>query len=131
MKNTEQEKTDNSVEIGVDIFLALLCFVLGIKVWASLIGTVRMFVQIKQPYLWSAIFMIVINVGHYLLGFFDAQPDISDIPTRGLMTSFPDIVSIISRIIAFVTICPSIYLKNAISIYRKIRSNQNFDDDKN
>ncbi len=130
-KVNPKEDKSSLVEIGVDIFLLLLSFVVGIKVWASLIGILSGFVPIKRPYLWSTIFMIVINAGHFFLGFFDVESDISDIPTRGIMTSFPDFVSIIARIAAFVTICPSVYLKSAVRTYRANRSERDYDDSKN
>ena len=111
MKNT-------SIEIGVDLFLMIVCAVFGIGLWGSLIGGMRWLIALERPHLWAAGLMLLLNTGHYIWGLFHVEDDISDIPTRGLMTSYWDFQRIVVRIVAFLTIGPSMYLRRAADLYR-------------
>lgn len=107
---------DRTVFIGVEIAFMMVCTVLGVSLWGNLIGALRSWVNLGNPYLWSMGFMLVINLGHYLWGFFHTDDDLSDIPTRGMMTSYFDYQRIGIRIVAFLTIGPSMYLRRAIEL---------------
>ena len=110
---------DSTVFIGVEIVLMMICIVFGITVWGNLIGALRPLVNLGNPYLWSTGFMLFINLGHYLWGFFHTDDDISDIPTRGLMTSYFDFYRIGIKITAFLTIGPSLHLRRAIELAKE------------
>ena len=107
---------DSSIQIGVEIGFMVACIVVGIRVWGGLIDAFSWLIDLGNPYLWSTALMFVINVGHYMWGLFYADDDISDIPTRGLMTSYFDYYRISIRIFAFLTIGPSMHLRRALEL---------------
>ena len=107
---------DNTIYIGVEIAFMLACIVFGVSLWGNLLGAFNWLVELGHPYLWSAGFMFIINLGHYLWGFFHTDDDFSDIPTRGMMTSYFDYQRIGIRIMALLTIGPSQHLRRAIEL---------------
>ena len=115
---------NTTIEIGVDLFLMIVCAVFGIGLWGSLIGAMRWLIPLERPYLWAAGLMLLLNIGHYIWGLFHVEDDISDIPARGMMTSYWDFQRIAVRIAAFLTIGPSIYLRQAAELYRSRSTGQ-------
>ena len=107
-----------TIQILIDCILMLVCAVIGIRIWAFLITAFEWLIPIPHPYLVAAAFLAILNIGHFLWGIFYTHPDISDIPTRGLMTSYFDLHRVAVRILAFVTIGPSVYLQRAIALTR-------------
>ena len=121
MKDNSQ---DTSIEIVLDLIFMLVCIALGIAIWGGLIRAMDGLIPLERPYLWAAGLMLLLNTGHYLWGFFHTEDDISDIPTRGLMTNYWDYYRIGIRIFAFLTIGPSIYLQRALERYRSSASEE-------
>jgi hypothetical protein len=107
---------DGAIYIGVELGFMVACIAFGIGVWGRLIGVFSWLIELGNPYLWAAGLMFVLNIGHYMWGLFYADDDISDIPTRGLMTSYFDYYRISIRIFAFLTIGPSMHLRRAIEL---------------
>lgn len=101
-----------------DLVLAGICVVVGIYIWGGLIGAFNWLVPIPFPRLIAAALMAILNIGHFLWGFFHTDPDISDIHTEGIMTSYVDLQRIGIRILAFITIGPSVYIQHAIETSR-------------
>jgi len=114
---------ERSIQILVDYFLMVACTVVGIQIWGGLITAFEWLIPIPHPYLIVTALLGILNTGHFLWGFFYTDPDISDIPTRGLMTSYFDLQRIGIRILAFITIGPSVYLKQAIEMTRSKEEN--------
>ncbi len=106
------------VQMLVDMALALVCTGIGIQIWGGLISAFEWLVPVPHPYLIATALLAVLNTGHFLWGLFYTDPDISDIPTRGLMTSYFDLQRIGVRILAFISIGPSVYLQRAIEVSR-------------
>ncbi len=109
---------NRALEIAVEYLLMLVCAVVGIQAWAGLITAFEWLVPVPYPYLVAAGLLGILNTGHFLWGLFYTDPDISDIPTRGLMTNYFDLQRIGIRILAFITIGPSYYLQQAINLSR-------------
>ena len=109
---------ERSIQILVEYGLMTVCIVVGIRIWGGLIAALQWLTPIPHPYLVAACLLAVLNTGHFLWGFFHTDPDISDIPTRGMMTSYFDLQRIGIRILAFLTIGPSVYLQQAIVLTR-------------
>lgn len=116
---------ERTIQILVDYFLMVVCIVVGINIWGGLITAFEWLVHIPRPYLIATALMGVLNTGHFLWGIFYTDPDISDIPTRGMMTSYFDLQRIGIRIFSFITIGPSIYLQHAIEMSRTNDENPN------
>jgi len=110
---------DRSIQIWVEVGFMVACVVFGIGAWAGLIDAFSWLIEIRYPHLWSAGLLFLINIGHYIWGLFYADDDISDIPTRGLMTSYFDYYRIGIRIFAFLTIGPSMHLRRALELSRE------------
>lgn len=110
---------DSTIYIGVEIFFLMLCTAFGVSVWGNLIGALSWLGIPGDPYLWAVGFMFVVNLAHFLWGFFHTDDDISDIPTRGMMTNYFDYYRIGLRIVAFLTIGPSMHLQRAIELSRE------------
>lgn len=109
---------ERTVQILVDLILMLICTGIGIQIWGGLIAAFEWLVPVPLPRLIATVLLAVLNTGHFLWGLFYTDPDISDIPTRGLMTSYFDLQRIGVRIMAFITIGPSVYLQRAIETSR-------------
>ena len=109
---------ERTTQILVDYFLMVICIVVGIRIWGGLIAAFQWPAPIPHPYLIATALLGALNTGHFLWGIFHTDPDISDIPTRGLMTSYFDLQRIGIRILAFITIGPSVYLQKAIDMNR-------------
>ena len=110
---------ERTIQILVNYLLMLVCAVIAIRIWAFLItAAFEWLIPSPHPYLIAAALIVILNIGHFLWGIFYTDPDISDIPTQGLMTSYFDLHRIALRILAFVTIGPSVYLQRAIALTR-------------
>jgi len=109
---------DRNSEVLVDLFLMMVFFALGVWIWGSLLKGLQNFLPVREPYLWSGGFMLVINAGHFLFGFFRTDEDFSDIHGRGMMTAYSDYLRIVVRMIALITISPSVNLRLAIIALR-------------
>jgi hypothetical protein len=109
---------DTHISILVDIFLMLVFLALGIKIWGSLLEGMKGLIPLEEPYLWSSGFMLLLNAAHFFLGLFHADDDFSEIHTRGLMTSYFDYQRIIIKIVAILTISPSVHLRQAVIAFR-------------
>ncbi len=109
---------ERTLRIGVEYFLMLVCIVIGIRIWGGLVTAFDWWVPVPHPHLVAAGLLGLLNVGHFMWGLFHTDPDISDIPTQGLMTSCFDLQRIGIRILAFITIGPSVYLRQAINLSR-------------
>jgi hypothetical protein len=109
---------NRNLRIAVEYFLMFVCAIVGIQIWGGLITAFEWLVPIPYPHLIAAGLLGVLNTGHFLWGLFHTDPDISDIPTQGLMTSYFDMQRIGIRILAFITIGPSVYLRQAINLSR-------------
>ena len=114
----QEHMKEHSSQILVDYLLMVVCLVVGIRIWGGLITAFDWIFSIPHPYLIAAALLGVLNTGHFFRGFFYTDPDISDIPTRGLMTSYFDLLRIGVKILAFITIGPSVYLRRAIEMGR-------------
>jgi len=110
--------TDRHSDVFVDVLLMLVFLALGVWIWGSLLKGLKDFLPVRDPYLWSGGFMLVINAGHFFFGLFRTDESFSDIHGRGMMTSYPDYIRIVTRIIALVTISPSVYMRLAIIALR-------------
>jgi hypothetical protein len=106
------------LRIAVEYFLMIVCAVVGIQTRGGLVTAFDWLVPKPDPYLIAAGFLGILNTGHFIWGIFYTDPDISDIPTQGLMTSYFDLQRIGIRILAFITIGPSVYLRQAINLSR-------------
>ncbi|HUT23530.1 MAG TPA: hypothetical protein VM492_04225 [Sumerlaeia bacterium] len=109
---------DTLREVVVDVFLMLVFLALGVKIWGSMLEGMKGLIPLEKPYLWSSGFMLSLNAGHFFLGLFHTDDDFSGIHARGMMTSALDYQRIIIRIIAILTISPSVYLRQAVVAYR-------------
>jgi hypothetical protein len=107
---------ERTIRILVDYFLMIVCIVIGINIWGGLITAFEWLVPFSHPYLIATVLLAVLNTGHFLWGIFYTDPDISDIPTQGMMTSYFDFLRIGIRLFAFITIGPSHYLQHAITL---------------
>ena len=110
---------ERTIEILVDYFLMVVCIIVGINIWGILINAFEWLFHIPHPYLIATALLGVLNIGHFLWGFFYTDPDFSDIPIRGMMTSYFDLHRIGIRILAFITIGPSYYLQHAIELSKE------------
>ena len=109
---------DKSIEIGIELFLAALCMALGIGLCGSVLGLIKWLPILSRPYLWSTGFMLVLNVGHHVWGFFLVDNDFSDIPTDGMLTHY-DFHRLVFRLLALMTIGPSVHLGRALALLRQ------------
>jgi hypothetical protein len=109
---------ETPIEICIDLLFMLVCAALGITIWGGLIRAIDWLIPIERPYLWGAGLMLLLNTGHYIWGLFHTDDDISDIPTRGMMTNYWDYHRVGIRIAAFLTIGPSIYLRRAVERHK-------------
>ena len=107
---------ERSIQILVDYLLMVVCIAVSIHIWGGLIAAFEWIVHIPHPRLIAAALIGILNTGHFLWGIFYTDPDISDIPTRGMMTSYFDLQRIGIRILSFITIGPSVYLQHAIEL---------------
>ena len=109
---------DTHTDILIDVFFMLIFLALSIKVWGFVLVRMKGFIPLEKPYLWSSCFVLLLNTAHFFLGLFRTDDNFSDIHARGMMTSYFDYQRIIIRIIAILTISPSVYLRQAIIAYR-------------
>ena len=109
---------DESIEIGIEFSLAVLCMALGIALWGAVLGLIKWLPILSRPYLWSTGFMLIINVGHYVWSFFLVDNDFSDIPTDRMLTQY-DFHRLVFRLLALMTIGPSVHLRRALSLLRQ------------
>lgn len=109
---------DTSVGIGVEVFLVAVCAALGIGLWGFLLSVIEWPVALGRPYLWATGFMLVLNLGHYVWGAFVVDHDFSDIPADGLMISWYDFQRLVWRLVALLTVGPSIHLRRAVGLLR-------------
>ena len=116
---------ENLIEIILDLIFMLVCTALGIGIWGGLIRAMDGLIPIERPYLWAAGLILLLNTGHYLWGLFHTDDDISDIPTRGMMTNYWDYHRVGIRIAAYLTIGPSIFLQRAIERQKSDSSEEN------
>ncbi len=119
-----QTKPDNT-EIVVVAFWLLACAAFAIGFWGYVLDELSVWIPITSPYWAGAGFIIVINACHFAWGFFHTSDDLSEVaPNRpGLMMSPWEHDRIVIRIIAFLTIAPSIYLQRLVELFR-INTNQ-------
>jgi hypothetical protein len=107
---------EDSAEVRNQILFMVVCAVAGIAIWGTLIARMRVLIPVRHPYVAAAVFVGIINVAHYCWGFFHTTADGSDIPMRGLMTTVGDYWRVCIRILAFLTIGPSVHLRRAIAL---------------
>ncbi len=106
---------EDATEFRIEILFMVVCAVAGIAIWGTLITRMRVQIPVSHPYLAATVFVGVMNVAHFCWGFFHTNADVSDIPMRGLMTTVGDWGRFWIRIVAFLTIGPSVHLRRAIA----------------
>jgi hypothetical protein len=95
---------------------AIVSAIVSVFVWGSILVQIEF---LPLPYLIAPLILGILNLGHFFFIGNYADFDISDIPTRGVMTSYVSSARIEWRILVFLTIGPSAYVREALDQQRK------------
>lgn len=110
--------TFTTVQIWVEFGIALLCFVLGARIWFFLFQALQQWRELPYPVLWSIGTTVLFNLIHFTWGFFHTDENIWDLPSGGSTFSmrYNEYLLFGVRIIAIVLIGTSIHLQKAIEL---------------
>ena len=106
------------VQIWVEIAIALVCFALGVQVWLFFLGLLRPWLILPVPWAWALGTTCLINLLHFLFGFFHENETISDLPSGAPTFALrnADFFLFACRILGIVLIGASTHIQKALEL---------------
>ena len=132
-KESEENVRYCSVEIAVDVFWAIVCSGIGYLLCTMLFLAIDDFLfDVRYPYLWSALLLLLVNLCHFIWGLFHIGDDFSDLAIDTELARHKPLLlypnwhhqRLHSRAGAILLIGPSAYIQSAIQAYRRSRQSQ-------
>ena len=101
------------LDLVVESFWLIVCSVVSAIIWGSLLGNL---VPRNKAYIIAIVILVLLNACHWLWGLFHVDNNVTDVlPSKGpLNCSYSECNRIWIRIIAVLTIAPSIYLSRVM-----------------